>query len=66
MLISAGIFSIGHLTPTAIPPLFLMGFAFAYLYEQSRSIWPAILMHVLSNALALAAAYALAQTGLVP
>jgi membrane protease YdiL (CAAX protease family) len=38
---------------------------FAFLYQVSGSIWPAILMHMLTNSLALSAAYAISQ-GWVP
>ena len=55
--VSAAIFAFLHLTPTAFIPLFILGWIFAFLYYQSRSIWPAILMHVLSNTLALGMAY---------
>lgn len=62
-LFSAGFFAVVHLQPTAIVPIFLLGLVFAYLYERSGSIWPAILMHVSSNALALGAAYLLLEMG---
>lgn len=60
-LISAGLFAAVHLSPLSVPPLFLLGWIFAYLYHRSNSIWPAILMHVLTNGLALGAAYLLSQ-----
>jgi hypothetical protein len=62
-LLSAAFFAVVHLQPTAIVPIFLLGLIFAYLYERSGSIWPAVLMHVSSNALALGAAYLLVQMG---
>ena len=37
---------------------------FAYLYHRSNSVWPAILMHSATNALALGAAYVMANTEL--
>jgi hypothetical protein len=55
--ISSAIFALLHLTPTAVIPLFITGWIFAFLYYQSRSIWPAILMHVFTNTLALGMAY---------
>ncbi|MGC9334502.1 MAG: CPBP family intramembrane glutamic endopeptidase [Anaerolineae bacterium] len=63
-VISAGLFAVIHLQPTAIAPIFVLGLIFAYLYERSGSIWPAVLMHVSSNALALGAAYLIIQMGL--
>lgn len=62
--LSSGLFSVIHFTPTAILPIFILGYLFAYLYQRSRSLWPAILMHASTNALALGAAYVLAQRGL--
>ncbi len=62
-LISAALFAAVHLQLTAVVPIFLLGLIFAFLYEQSGSIWPAVLMHVSSNALALGAAYLLLQMG---
>jgi hypothetical protein len=63
-LLSSGLFALIHLQPTALIPTFILGYIFAYLYHRSRSIWPAILMHVSTNTLALGAAYLLAETGL--
>lgn len=59
--ISAGIFAVAHLVPTSILPIFILGFIFAFLYELSGSIWPGILMHMLTNILALSGAYAISQ-----
>jgi len=56
-LLSAMFFALIHMQPTAILPIFLLGLIFAYLYHVSASIWPAILMHMLSNGLALGAVY---------
>ncbi len=64
-LISSSLFGVIHFTPTAIIPIFILGYIFAYLYQRSRSIWPAILMHASSNTLALGAAYVVANTNLV-
>jgi len=62
--ISAALFAVIHVTPTAMIPVFILGCIFAYLYHHSNSIWPAILMHVSTNALALGVAYGLANTGI--
>jgi membrane protease YdiL (CAAX protease family) len=61
-LISSALFAVIHVTPTAMIPIFILGLIFAYLYHHSNSIWPAILMHVSTNALALGLAYVLANT----
>jgi membrane protease YdiL (CAAX protease family) len=63
VLISSGLFALIHFQPLASPAIFFLGCIFAYLYYRSRSIWPAVLMHVSTNALALGAAYLLAKTG---
>ena len=63
-LISSGLFSIMHLQPLAILPIFILGYIFAYLYHKSKSIWPGIVLHVSSNALALGAAYLIANMGI--
>jgi membrane protease YdiL (CAAX protease family) len=62
-IISSACFALIHLQPTAIVPIFILGYFFAYLYHRSNSIWPAVLMHVSSNALALGAAYLLFEMG---
>jgi len=63
-VISSALFAVIHATPTAVIPIFILGCIFAYLYHRSDSIWPAILMHVSTNALALGLAYGLANTSL--
>ncbi len=59
--ISSALFALLHLTPTAFIPIFILGYIFAALYHFSGSIWPGILMHVLTNSLALGAAYLVAN-----
>ncbi len=58
---SAGLFAMAHIIPTAILPIFILGMIFAYLYQRFDSILPAILMHMLTNTLALSVAYAVSQ-----
>jgi membrane protease YdiL (CAAX protease family) len=60
-LISSALFALVHLQPLAIPPIFILGYIFAYLYQRCGSIWPAVLMHVSTNALGLGAAYLLSR-----
>lgn len=60
-LISSILFSLIHMQPAAILPIFLLGFIFAYLYHRYDSIWPAILMHVSTNAIALGGAYLVSE-----
>jgi membrane protease YdiL (CAAX protease family) len=63
-LISSALFAVIHLQPLSVIPIFILGYIFAYLYHRSNSIWPAILMHVSTNALGLGAAYMLANMNL--
>jgi membrane protease YdiL (CAAX protease family) len=62
---SAGLFALAHILPTSILPILILGLIFAFLYQVSGSIWPAIFMHILTNSIALSAAYANSQ-GWVP
>ncbi len=62
-LISSALFALVHLQLAALIPIFILGCIFAYLYQRSGSIWPAVLMHIASNALALGAAFLIAETG---
>jgi membrane protease YdiL (CAAX protease family) len=64
-LASAGLFALFHILPTSFAPIFILGFIFAFLYQISGSIWPAILMHMLTNTVALVTVYAVSQ-GWVP
>ena len=63
--VSSLFFAIAHVVPTSFLPIFILGFIFAYLYHRSGSIWPAILMHMLTNSVALTVAYAVSE-GWVP
>jgi hypothetical protein len=63
-VVSAALFAIIHLQPTAALPIFVLGLIFAFLYEWGGSIWPAIVMHFASNALAMGVAYLVIQMGL--
>jgi membrane protease YdiL (CAAX protease family) len=58
-LLSAGLFALAHILPTSYPPIFVLGLLFALLYEQTGSIWPAVIMHGSINALAFVASYLL-------
>jgi len=62
-VISSALFALIHVQATAMIPIFILGYIFAYLYYRSNSIWPGILMHVTTNALGLGAAYMTAKTG---
>jgi hypothetical protein len=64
-VVSAGLFAMAHIIPTAILPIFILGLIFAFLYQISGSIWPSIFMHMLTNSVALSTAYAISQ-GWIP
>jgi membrane protease YdiL (CAAX protease family) len=60
-LLSAAIFAVIHLTPAVILPIFVLGCFLAFIYHYSRSLWPAILMHMLVNGVSLGLAYYLSR-----
>jgi len=59
VIISAALFALVHVLPTSMPPLFVLGILFALLYEQTGSIWPAVILHSGINTLAVLASYLL-------
>ena len=59
--VSAFLFSAVHLQPIAMPPIFLLGLVFAYLYQRTESIWPGVIMHLATNTISLTAAYLISQ-----
>jgi uncharacterized protein len=56
--ISGAIFGLLHYTDpdslTVVPQLALLGVVLAWLYERTGSLWPAIILHVINNAIAFA------------
>lgn len=63
-LISAGLFAVVHFQPVNLIPILFLGLIFTYLYHRSGSIWPAVIMHVLTNLFGLGAAYLASQLDL--
>lgn len=59
VMLSAMLFALAHVLPTSWPPIFFLGILFALLYEQTRSIWPAVIVHGVINTLAFLASYLL-------
>jgi len=57
MFASAAIFSLAHLVPGVLPPIFFTGVVLAAVFEGSGSLWPCIVLHSTINALAFIAAY---------
>jgi membrane protease YdiL (CAAX protease family) len=60
-LMSSAVFGVFHLRPDAVIVTMVMGLAFAWLYERSRSIVPAIIMHSVYNSFTLLLSFALAS-----
>ncbi|WP_448336488.1 CPBP family intramembrane glutamic endopeptidase [Chloroflexus aurantiacus] len=64
IVLGAAIFAVVHFIPVLVPGLFVAGLCLGYLREQSGSIWPSVLFHMLQNTLALLAmAFVLATGG---
>ena len=55
MLVSSLVFSLFHLDPAVMVPIFITGFLLAWLYRRTGSLWPGILAHAGQNSLALLA-----------
>ncbi len=55
--LSATLFAVAHITPTSWPPIFVLGALFALLYEQTGSVWPAVIMHGFINSMAFVLLY---------
>ena len=53
---SALVFSVLHLDPKVMIPIFFTGLAFGWLYVRTGSVWPGVAAHAGQNALALLAA----------
>ena len=50
-IISSILFSLMHLEPSALIPVFLLGICLAWLYKKSQSVWPCVVAHSLWNML---------------
>lgn len=50
-VISALIFSVAHLQPGALLPIFILGLLLAWVYIKTRSIWPCIVIHAVYNSI---------------
>ena len=53
MVVSAVIFSLFHLAPGVLIPIFITGMLLAWLYRQTGSVWPCIAAHAGQNSVAL-------------
>jgi uncharacterized protein len=52
------VFALFHLDPAALIPTFALGYAFAYVYNRTNSIWPGILLHFSVNFFGVALVFA--------
>jgi len=50
-VISALIFSVAHLQPGALLPIFILGLLLAWVYIRTGSIWPCIFIHLAHNSI---------------
>ncbi len=57
LVISAALFAIVHVIPGVLPPIWVMGLVFAWLYERYDSLWPCVMLHSLVNSLAFLASF---------
>ena len=53
VVLSALLFSVAHMQPGALLPIFILGLLLGWLYLRTRSIWPCILTHFAYNSIAL-------------
>ena len=53
VVLSAAVFSLFHVAPSVLLPIFVTGILLALLYQRTRSIWPCIAAHAGQNAAAL-------------
>ena len=53
MVFSAAVFSLFHVAPGVLLPIFVTGVLLAWLYHRTRSIWPCVAAHAGQNAVAL-------------
>ena len=51
IVLSGAIFAAIHISPLAIPVIFLMGMFLALVYEKTKSLWVTILMHAVNNSI---------------
>lgn len=57
LIVSSAIFATYHASPWAFIPHFVLGLALGILAASRKTLWPAILLHALHNAVLMAAAF---------
>jgi membrane protease YdiL (CAAX protease family) len=60
-LLSALFFSLAHLQLVTLIPTFILGYLLAYLFHNSNSLWPGIILHFLVNSFGFCMIYAVSQ-----
>ena len=63
-IVSSLIFGLVHGFPAVIAFAFVMGLAIAFAYEQTKSLWPGIIIHIVNNSLKIALLYGVLANGL--
>jgi len=63
-LISASFFSLLHLHPAILAPIFFLGIVLALLREYSGSLWPPILFHAIHNTAMFIALFGMLEAGI--
>ena len=53
LFLSALLFSLAHMSPSGLVPIFILGLMLAWLYNKTGSIWPCIIVHCVYNSIAL-------------
>ena len=53
IFLSALLFSLAHLSPSGLVPIFILGLMLAWLFNKTQSIWPCIIVHCAYNSIAL-------------
>jgi uncharacterized protein len=63
ILISSFLFGIVHVDPSVAGAAFVLGIILALVYEYSRSLWSAVLIHAINNSVKIVLLYALVAFG---
>jgi membrane protease YdiL (CAAX protease family) len=53
IFLSALLFSLAHMSPSGLVPIFILGLMLAWLFNKTKSIWPCIIVHCAYNSIAL-------------
>lgn len=53
IFLSALLFSLAHLSPSGLVPIFILGLMLAWLFNETKSVWPCIIVHAAYNSIAL-------------